>query len=133
DPSPDGLLKAGRADEAIRVINAEIQANPNDASAYNRMSRVYFQLEQWDIALRMAEKSVALEPHNSVYHQWLGRAAGRKAEVSNPFTAFGLARRVKSEFERAVALDGANLSARTDLAEYYLEAPSFLGGDKNKA
>jgi len=79
------------------------------------------------------ERSVVLEPHNSLYHQWLGRATGRKAEVSNPFTAFGLARKVKAEFERSVALDGNNLSARTDLAEYYIEAPGFLGGDRNKA
>jgi Flp pilus assembly protein TadD len=32
-----------------------------------------------------------------------------------------------------VALDGSNFSARADLSEYYLEAPGFLGGDKNKA
>src|SRR5262249_39499986 len=93
----------------------------------------YFQLESWDNAIQMAEKSIALEPHNSVYHQWLGRAAGRKAEVSNPFTAFSLARKVRAEFERAVNYDGSNDSARADLAEYYLEAPSFLGGDKKKA
>jgi tetratricopeptide (TPR) repeat protein len=132
-PSADELLKSGRADEAIRALNAEIQTNSSDASAYNRLSRVYFQLEQWDTAMRMAERSVALEPRNSLYHQWLGRAEGRKAEVSNPFTAFGLARKVKAEFEKSVALDGNNLSARADLAEYYIEAPSFLGGDRNKA
>jgi TolA-binding protein len=40
---------------------------------------------------------------------------------------------VRAEFERAVALDGNNVSARSDLTEYYLEAPGFLGGDKNKA
>jgi tetratricopeptide (TPR) repeat protein len=133
DPAPEPLLKTGRADEALRMLNAEVQSHPNNAAAYNLLSRIYFQLEMWDTALRMAEKSVALEPHNSLYQQWLGRTAGRKAENSNPFTAFGLARRVKSAFERAVALDPDNISARTDLAEYYLEAPAFLGGDKNKA
>ena len=133
DPNSEALLKAGRADEALRVLNGEVQANPNDAGAYNRLCRLYFQMQHWDTAMHMAEKSVALEPRNSLYHQWLGRAAGRKAEVSNPFTAFGLARRVKAEFERSVALDGDNISARSDLAEYYLEAPGFLGGDRNKA
>lgn len=133
DTNSEALLQAGHADEALRAFNAEVQANPNDAGAYNRLSRVYFQLELWDTAMRMAEKSVALDPYSSLYHQWLARAAGRKAEGSNPFTAFGLARKVKAEFERSVALDGNNLSARADLAEYYLEAPGFLGGDKNKA
>lgn len=127
------LLKLGRADEARRALNATIAENPNDAQAYNLLCRVYFQLERWDSALRMAEKSVALDPENSNYHLWLGRAAGRKAENSNPFTAWGLARRVRAEFERAVALDGKNAEARSDLAEYYLEAPGFLGGDRKKA
>jgi tetratricopeptide (TPR) repeat protein len=129
----DDLLRTGRADEALRALTAEVQSNPNNAAAYNQLARLYYQLEHWDSALKMAEKSVALEPRNSVFHQWLGRAAGRKAEASNPFTAFALARRVHAEFERAVALDGDNISARSDLAEYYIEAPSFLGGDKNKA
>jgi tetratricopeptide (TPR) repeat protein len=133
DIAPDSLVRAGRADDALRLLNAEVRSHPDDASAYNLLSRIYFQLELWDTALRMSEKSVALEPHNSVYQQWLGRTAGRKAENSNPFTAFGLARRVKAAFERAVALDPNNIIARTDLAEYYLEAPAFLGGDRNKA
>jgi len=133
DVDSEGLIKAGRADEALRVLNNEVHSHPENANAYNQLARVYFQLEMWDSALHMAEKSTALEPRNSAFHQWLGRAAGRKAENSNPFTAFGLARRVKAEFERAVALDGDNISARSDLAEYYLEAPGFLGGDKNKA
>ena len=133
DDDIEALLKAGQASQALHALTLQVQQHPGDAAAYNLLGRVYFQLEQWDTALRMTEKSVALEPHNSFYHQWLGRAAGRKAENSNPFTAFGLARRVKVEFERAVALDGTNLSARSDLTEYYLEAPGFLGGDKNKA
>lgn len=133
DVDSAALVNSGRADEALRVLNTQVHAHPDDAAAYNLLCRVYFQLEQWDTALHMAEKSTSLQPHNSLYHQWEGRAAGRKAENSNPFTAFGLARRVKSEFERAVALDGNNVSARSDLVEYYLEAPGFLGGDKKKA
>lgn len=130
---PAALLKAGRADEALRALNATIAQTPNDAPSYNLLCRVYFQLEMWDHAMRMAEKSVALEPENSLFHLWLARAMGRKAEASNPFTAFGLARRVKTEFERAVTLDPHNLPARTDLSEFYLEAPGFLGGDRGKA
>lgn len=133
DTDPTALLKAGKADEALHVLNATLTQNPNDARAYNLLCRVYYQLELWDNSIRMAEKSVALDPENSIYHLWLGRAMGRKAEVANPFAAFGLARKVKSEFERAVSLDTNNLPARSDLSEFYLEAPSFLGGDKSRA
>jgi tetratricopeptide (TPR) repeat protein len=133
DPDPYVLVKTGRADAALRTLNATVAQSPNDARAYNLLCRVYFQLELWDESVKMCEKAVALDSQSSSYHQWLGRAMGRKAEVANPFTAFNLARKVKSEFERAVALDGNNLSARSDLSEFYLEAPGFLGGDKKKA
>jgi tetratricopeptide (TPR) repeat protein len=133
DADPVALLKAGRADQALHALNITIAHNPKDARAYHLLSRVYFQLELWDNSMHMAEKAVALDPQNSSYHLWLGRAIGRKAEEANPFTAFGLARKVKSEFERAVALDAGNLPARSDLSDFYLEAPGILGGDKNKA
>ncbi len=133
DNDPSLLLKAGRADEALRVLNSTVSQSPNDARAYNLLCRVYYQLELWDESVRACEKAVALEPRNSAYHQWLGRAMGQKAEIANPMTAFNLARKVKSEFERAVALDANNLSARADLSEFYIEAPAILGGDKKKA
>ena len=133
DADPAALLKAGKADQAIHALNLAIARAPNDARSYHLLCRVYFQLELWDNSMRMAEKALTLDPQNSSYHLWLGRAMGRKAEEANPFTAFGLARKVKTEFERAVALDANNLPARSDLSEYYLEAPGFLGGDKNKA
>ncbi|HEX9254774.1 MAG TPA: tetratricopeptide repeat protein, partial [Candidatus Angelobacter sp.] len=132
DADPVALLKAGRADQALHALNVTIASNPNDARAYHLLSRVYFQLELWDNSVRMGEKAIALDPQNSAYHLWLGRAMGRKAEDANPFTAFGLARKVKTEFERAVALDADNLPARNDLSEFYLEAPGVLGGDKGK-
>jgi tetratricopeptide (TPR) repeat protein len=133
DADPAALLKTGKADQAIHALNLAIARAPNDARSYHLLSRVYYQLELWDSSMHMAEKALALDPQNSSYHLWLGRAMGRKAEDANPFTAFGLARKVKIEFERAVALDANNLPARSDLSEYYLEAPGFLGGDKNKA
>ncbi len=133
DIDPAALLKAGKADQAIHALNQDIARAPNDSRAYHLLCRVYFQLELWDDSMHMAEKALALDPQNSSYHLWLGRAMGRKAEQANPFAAFGLARKVKTEFERAVALDANNLPARADLSEYYLEAPGFLGGDKNKA
>ncbi|MBZ5522352.1 MAG: tetratricopeptide repeat protein [Acidobacteriia bacterium] len=129
------LLKSGRADDALRELQLRIQKNPADAEAFNLMGRVYFQLELWDDAIHAAEKSVELLPSSSEYHQWLGRAYGEKADSIGSFGAMSLVRKVKNEFERAVALDTrvANLSARADLAEFYIEAPGFMGGDKDKA
>ena len=74
-----------------------------------------------------------MNPASSEYHLWLGRAYGNKAEHSSWFTAIGLAKKTRVEFEKAVQLDENNVDARSDLAEYYMEAPGFLGGGADKA
>lgn len=127
------LLNAGRADEALRMLNSHLKSSPEDAEAYNLLARTHFSLHHWDRAIAAGEKAVAIEPNNSSYHMWLGRMYGEKADHSNFVTAARLVKKVRSEFERAVALDDSNLAARTDLAEFYLEAPSFMGGGKDKA
>jgi len=131
-PAQD-LLTQGRVDDAIAQLQERIQKSPQDAQAYHLLSRAYLMIESWDKAVPPAEKAVALQPENSNYHLWLGRAYGRKAEHSIFFKAVGWARKCRAEFERAVELNSGNVPARTDLAEYYLEAPAFLGGGKEKA
>ncbi len=79
------------------------------------------------------QKAVDLRPDSSEYHHWLGRAYGRRAETSSFITAPGLAVKAREQFERAVELDSKNLEAISDLFEYYLGAPGFLGGGLDKA
>lgn len=131
-PAAD-LLASGRIDDAMRVLHDRLSSNPQDADAYNLQARAYFAVKKWDAAISSAEKSVALDPNNSEYHLWLGRAYAEKADNSSFVTAAGLVKKVKAEFEKAVELDANNLAARSDLAEFYLEAPGFMGGGKNKA
>jgi tetratricopeptide (TPR) repeat protein len=107
--------------------------NRNDAQSVNLLSRVYYATEQWDAAIKNGERAVSMQPDNSNYHMWLGRAYGQKAANVNPLSAAGLAKKAKNEFERAVQLDPANVQARADLSEYYAEAPSFMGGGTDKA
>ncbi len=90
-------------------------------------------LEHWDAGIPGCEKAVAIESDNGLYHLWLGRIYGEKADRSGFLTAAGLAKKVRAEFERAVELSPNNWEARTDLAEFYLEAPAIVGGGKDKA
>jgi tetratricopeptide (TPR) repeat protein len=64
---------------------------------------------------------------------WLGRAWGRRAETSSPFTAPGYAIKARQNFEKALGLNPKNLEAINDLFEYDLQAPGFLGGGVDKA
>lgn len=127
------LLSEGRVDVAIADLHEHLRAQPDDAQAYHLLCRAYYSLQRWDPAISAAQKAVALDPDNSDYHLWLGRSYGEKAEHSSWLTAIALARKVRSEFEIAVQLNSRNVAAQSDLAEFYMEAPAFLGGGKDKA
>jgi tetratricopeptide (TPR) repeat protein len=132
-PAVAELIVSGRADDALKLLNSRVQAQPNDAEAYHLLSRLYFHLKKWDQAISNGERAIQLAPNNAEYYLWLGRAYGEKADDSNPFTAARLAGKIRGSFERAVQLDPNNVQARTDLAEYYVEAPGFMGGGTDKA
>ena len=93
----------------------------------------YFMMGEFKHAGEAFQKAVAADPARSGYHLWLGRAFGRRAETSSPFTAPGLASKARQSFEKAVDLNPRNTEAMNDLFEYYLQAPGFLGGGLDKA
>lgn len=133
-PQPiHAYLDQGRADEAIALLNQKLSANANDANAHNLLCRVYYQEERWPLAVQECEKAVHLAPGNSMFHLWLGRAYGESAEHSSLLTAFNFARKLHAQFETAVQLDPANVQALSDIGEYYVEAPAFLGGGLDHA
>lgn len=133
DDPAKAALKAGRMDEAISLLRQATKSQANDAEAWHLLSRAYLVLERWDDAVKAGERAVAIQPNNSDYHLWLGRAYGEKAENSPFWTAWGMAKRVRMEFEKAVQINANNVDAMSDLAEFYIEAPSMLGGGKDKA
>jgi tetratricopeptide (TPR) repeat protein len=104
-----------------------------DGPMYLLIGQNYYGLADLKKSTEAIEKAIALEPRNSEYYLWLGRAYGRRAETSSPFTAPGYASKARQHFEKSVELDGKNLEACSDLFEYYLEAPGFLGGGMDKA
>jgi uncharacterized protein HemY len=111
-----------------------LQAVPNkDAAVYELMGRNYYGQGEFKKATEVLEKAVALQPGNSDFYLWLGRAYGRRAETSSMITAPGLANKARQSFEKATQLNPENLEAQSDLFEYYLEAPGFLGGGFDKA
>jgi tetratricopeptide (TPR) repeat protein len=131
--SAKDLLAKGKVDDAIRELDARISSNKGDAESLNLLCRAYYLVEDWDHAVDNCERAVEADGNKSAYHQWLGRAYGEKADHSSFITAARLAKKVRTEFEQAVQLDGANLGARVDLAEFYLEAPGMMGGGEDKA
>lgn len=112
---------------------ALIDKQAASAPASFLLGRDYFMLGDFKKSTEYLEKASAANPGNSEYLDWLGRAYGKRAETSNPLMAPGYAAKARQAFERAVALDGSNRDALSDLFDYYLSAPGFLGGGSDKA
>ncbi len=131
--SAGDMLAAGRIDDAITTLNGRLSSSPSDAESSNLLCRAYFALEEFDRAESACRRAITLEPNNGRYHRWMAHVYGEKAARANFLAAATLAGKTREEFERAVQLNPKDVDARVDLAEFYLEAPSIVGGGHDKA
>jgi tetratricopeptide (TPR) repeat protein len=136
----DASLEAGRhayeaSDyaKAIQVLQAAAAKDPQNGDVQLLLAKSFLELQEHDAAIKSAEKAVSLDPQNSIYHEWLGRAYGSKADHASWFSAISLAKKTGKEFETAVQLDGNNFSARQALIEFDCSAPGLVGGGEEKA
>src|SRR5206468_12803976 len=125
--------EASEYPKAIQVLQAAAAADTKNGDVQLLLAKSYLELQQHDPAIKSAEKAVAIDPQNSIYHEWLGRAYGEKADHASWFSAISLAKKTRKEFEAAVQLDGKNFSARQALIEFDCSAPGIVGGGEDKA
>jgi tetratricopeptide (TPR) repeat protein len=116
--------------QALAVLD---RISNKSADELQLVGQCYFMQGEYRRATEAFEKALPLAPRDSELHRWLGNAYGRRAETGNVFTAPGNARRSRQYLEQAVELDPSNREAVANLFEYYLEAPSFMGGGMDKA
>jgi tetratricopeptide (TPR) repeat protein len=108
------------------------EPSPDGAALFASGVQAYAD-EKYDGAIALLEEATRAAPGNPEYHDWLGKAYGRKAERVIFFRAMGLARKARNEFQKSVDLDGRYVQGLSDLLDYCLEAPGFLGGGLDRA
>lgn len=139
DPLPpeiDKLYSSGSYGRAAESLQAAIERNPKNATLLYWLGRCYFESRDFNHAISSWEHAVGLDSNRSEYHDWLGRAYGRKAEEdshSKMASALSLARRTHHEFEVAVQLDAKNVDAQRDLISFMASAPRDLGGGEDRS
>jgi tetratricopeptide (TPR) repeat protein len=102
------LLQQGRVDEATVTLRELLTAKPGDAQAHQLLCRIYYAQEMADNAIHECELATSSAPDSSDNQMWLGRAYGYKASHEN-------------------------IHALSDLGEFYVEAPTLIGGGLDKA
>jgi tetratricopeptide (TPR) repeat protein len=114
---------------SLRVL----ESNPKHEAVDDFLAgKNYYMLREYKKSIGSLEKAVAQDANNAEYVLWLGRAYGRRAETSWLF-AMPNASKARQCFERAVALNPHYHEALNDLFEFYLNAPSIVGGGLDKA
>jgi len=124
---------AGHYHRAVDTLSDAVVKSPNDASLHFLLGQCYYQLREFTRAVASFERSVQLVPGQSEYHDWLGKAYGRRAEQAMFLSAMGWARKTHKEFEVAVHLEPSNFEAHRDLIRFEMYAPGIVSGGDDRA
>src|SRR3954463_11723550 len=105
-------FRAREFDQASAAARVQVDHNPRDGAAVYCMGRINEAQSRSGEAVDWFEKAVRLDEQKAEYHLWLGQGRGGEGRRGKKSRQPFLARRVKTEFERAVELDSTSLDAR---------------------
>lgn len=132
-PAIQRLMQERKNDEAKKEMLSVLARTPDDDKAHECLGRVLMAMERPKEAAGHFEKAIKIDDKVTTHHLWLGDALGSLADSTNKIKLPFLARRIKSEFERAVALDPTSIDGRHGLIQFYSQAPGVMGGRMDKA
>ncbi len=127
------LIEAGHWKRAREVVERRLREAPADANAVFLWSQIRNAFGDRVSPPELAEKAVRLGGGVARYHRQLAEVQGVMAQHAGVFQQLMLARRFRKEIEAALALDGRDVQALRDLLEFYLLAPTLVGGDPKQA
>ena len=131
----DAAYSNARIADAMAAYLAAVQAAPGHLGALCRLVRTESELGEmqsgdlqrrtWSSAVEHARAAVKLAPDSSAAHVWLAVALGRQALREGPKAKLALSREIKSEADRAVALDANDARAWHVLAVWNMKVASL--------
>jgi tetratricopeptide (TPR) repeat protein len=131
-PATSALMQ-GEADSAIALLHPILAANPHDGEAHLLLCRTFYAQENANAAAPECAAALKTLSHDSAAQDWAGRAFGLQANNAGRVTGLRLALKVRAAFEAAFRLDPHNSDAVNDLSEYYIDAPTVIGGGFDRA
>jgi tetratricopeptide (TPR) repeat protein len=127
------LVDDRKFDDARTVVQTALKKNDKDDVSLHCMGRIYVAEDKAGESQKWFERAVDANDKVAVHHLWLGNAIGEQAQKASKLKQPFMAKRIKSEFEKAVQLDPALIDARHGLIQFYSQAPGFMGGSMDKA
>jgi tetratricopeptide (TPR) repeat protein len=121
-------FQAGRADEALSLLQAAVQENPQDAEARKFLGAVLAQSGRAGEAVAQLQQAVQLSPQNAQIHYNLGVAQAMNGDNEGAKTSYYSALKINPQYEQArtalTALGAPLPPASTPSAPIPTQAPS---------
>jgi len=132
-PDVQKLITDQRYDDAKAQVQATLKRNEKDDAALHCMGMIFIGQDKSKDAIEWFEKAIDANDKSSAHHLWLANSLGDQADHTSKLKLPFLARRVKSEFDKAAQLDPTSIDARHGLIQFYSQAPGVMGGSMDKA
>ncbi len=126
------MLKT-RAPAALAAAEALVKAEPKSGEAWIALTQARIYAKKYEKAVDAGKTATGLAPKNAQAHYWLGYALGNRIGEVGMIGKLPLTLDLRDAFEQAVKLDPSLTDAHTALIEFYLQAPSGMGGGIDKA
>src|SRR3954470_9243571 len=104
-PAIQRLATDQKYDEARAEAEALVKKNPGDDAALDCVGWTLMAADKSKEAIEWFERAIKINDKVSAHHLWLANALGDQADHTSKLKLPFLARRVKSEFDKAAQLD----------------------------
>lgn len=127
------LISEKKFKAAKVLLEQVVDINDKDSEVFSLLGQAYMGLKDYEEATEAFEEAVDLQEENANYHFWLGKAIALDAQNSNIISQAMMASDILEEFKRAIELDSTHIPGRIGVINFYIVAPSIIGGDLDKA
>lgn len=127
------LWETKNNNEAKKILSAIDKENKEYAAAQYYLGRISVDENNFDNASDYFEEAVDVNDKIAEYHLWLGNTYATVAQKSNMLKQGMLAPKMRNEWEKAISIDPSLIDAKKSLIQFYLQAPSVMGGSVDKA
>ena len=148
-PDPDALYREranlARAQEAARIWDARLKADPADFESAWKLARATYWLGEQDApnarrgwlerGVEAGKTAARLQPQRPEGHFWMAASMGALAESFGLRQGLKYRGAIKDALETVLRLDPAFLDGSADraLGRWYFRVPGLFGGSKTKS
>ena len=127
------MWQAGDLESAQQLLQPLLKADRKNPEVLALLGQTMALMGNLDDAEDMLEQAVDKAPNHPDYQHWYGTVNCSAASSASMFSALGYAKRCKKAFLAALELAPDNARNYIALGQFYAQAPSVAGGDKNEA